>query len=79
MADKMAVMTGATLQQYASPQQVFDHPMNTFVASFVGSPAMSLVPPQRTVNGESVPLAGKGWHLPISAANARKVLISTQK
>ena len=44
MADKMAVMNGGFLQQYDSPAQVFAHPKNMFVASFIGSPAMSLIP-----------------------------------
>ena len=44
MADKMAVMNGGYLQQYDSPAQVFAHPVNMFVASFIGSPAMSLIP-----------------------------------
>ena len=43
MADKMAVMNGGLLQQYDSPENVFDHPVNMFVAGFVGSPAMSLI------------------------------------
>ena len=43
MADKMAVMRGGVLQQYDSPEHVFANPVNTFVAGFVGSPAMSLV------------------------------------
>src|SRR5579863_6258883 len=43
MADKLAVMNGGVLQQYDSPERVFAHPVNTFVAGFVGSPAMSLV------------------------------------
>ncbi len=47
MADKMAVMSGGFLQQYDSPAEVFAHPVNMFVASFVGSPAMSLVPWRR--------------------------------
>ena len=44
MADKMAVMNGGFLQQYDSPANVFANPVNTFVAGFVGSPAMSLIP-----------------------------------
>ncbi len=44
MADKMAVMNGGYLQQYDSPAQVFANPVNMFVASFIGSPAMSLIP-----------------------------------
>ena len=52
MADKMAVMNGGFLQQYDSPAQVFAHPVNMFVASFIGSPAMSLIPLEAsTVDG----------------------------
>ena len=55
MADKMAVMNGGFLQQYDSPAQVFAHPVNMFVASFVGSPAMSLIPLEAsTANGNTV-------------------------
>ncbi len=72
MADKMAVMAGGSLQQYDSPKTVFDHPVNTFVASFVGSPAMSLVPLRRVTEGDAVSLAGDGWTMPLEGANARK-------
>jgi multiple sugar transport system ATP-binding protein len=75
MADKMAVMSGGVLQQYDSPAQVFDNPVNTFVASFVGSPAMSLVPLTAVTKGTEVSLQSpEGWNLPLSAANARKAL-----
>ncbi|UVK46550.1 ABC transporter ATP-binding protein [Mesorhizobium sp. AR07] len=75
MADKMAVMSGGMLQQYDSPSQVFDNPVNTFVASFVGSPAMSLVPLRAVTKGTEVSLQSpEGWDLPLSSANARKAL-----
>src|SRR6188508_1613863 len=55
MADRMAVMNGGFLQQYDSPAQVFAHPVNLFVASFIGSPAMSLIPLEvSTANGSTV-------------------------
>jgi multiple sugar transport system ATP-binding protein len=74
MADKMAVMNGGFLQQYDSPAQVFANPVNMFVASFVGSPAMSLVPLEvKTVEGRSVLTSSEGWELPLSDRNARKV------
>jgi len=73
MADKMAVMSGGVLQQYASPAEVFAHPRNTFVAGFVGSPAMSLIPLDVTTEGgESVLRSSEGWSLRLSAENARK-------
>ena len=47
MADRMAVMNGGVLQQYDRPERVFEHPVNTFVAGFVGSPAMNLLKARR--------------------------------
>jgi len=73
MADKMAVMNGGMLQQYAAPAEVFGNPVNTFVASFVGSPAMSLVPLQAMTRGSGVVLTcADGWEIALSDSNARK-------
>src|SRR6218665_439971 len=73
MADKMAVMNGGYLQQYDTPKNVFDHPVNMFVASFVGSPAMSLVPLEAvSKDGGTALRRPGGWELPLSAENARK-------
>ena len=78
MADKMAVMNGGYLQQYDSPANVFANPVNMFVASFVGSPAMSLIPlTAATTNGSAALTSPEGWVLPLSDANARKVAKST--
>jgi multiple sugar transport system ATP-binding protein len=78
MSDKMAVMNGGLLQQYDSPKNVFDHPVNMFVASFVGSPAMSLIPLEAVTKGDRVTLTGhEGWELPLSAENSRKALGAT--
>ena len=42
MADRVAVMRKGAVQQLASPQELYDHPTNLFVASFIGSPPMNL-------------------------------------
>ncbi len=42
MADRVAVMHRGVLQQVASPQDLYDRPVNLFVAGFVGSPPMNL-------------------------------------
>ena len=42
MGDRVAVMRAGELQQIASPQDLYDHPANIFVASFMGNPAMNL-------------------------------------
>ncbi|MEK6587941.1 MAG: ABC transporter ATP-binding protein [Chloroflexota bacterium] len=41
MATRIAVMNGGVLQQVDSPQSLYDHPANVFVAGFIGSPAMN--------------------------------------
>jgi multiple sugar transport system ATP-binding protein len=44
MASRIAVMNLGLLQQIASPQNLYDHPDNLFVAGFIGSPAMNFFP-----------------------------------
>lgn len=79
MADKLAVMDRGVLQQYDSPERVFADPVNTFVAGFVGSPAMSLVKAKvvSTLGGAALEGEG-GWRWELSPANARKALSSTK-
>jgi len=43
MGDRVAVMRKGQLQQVASPQELYDRPVNLFVGGFIGSPAMNLV------------------------------------
>jgi multiple sugar transport system ATP-binding protein len=44
MGDRIAVMRLGVLQQVGSPEELYEHPTNVFVAGFIGSPAMNLVP-----------------------------------
>jgi multiple sugar transport system ATP-binding protein len=44
MGDRIAVMNFGVLQQVGSPEEVYRDPRNLFVAGFIGSPAMNLVP-----------------------------------
>ena len=43
MGDRVAVIRKGVLQQVDSPQFLYDHPENLFVAGFIGSPAMNMV------------------------------------
>ena len=43
LGDRVAVMRLGVLQQVASPQELYDHPANLFVAGFIGSPAMNFM------------------------------------
>ena len=43
LADRVVVMKHGVVQQVGSPTEIYDAPANTFVASFIGSPAMNLI------------------------------------
>ncbi len=44
MGDRIAVMSKGVLQQIGTPEQLYTQPANTFVARFIGSPSMNVVP-----------------------------------
>jgi multiple sugar transport system ATP-binding protein len=43
LADRVVVMSKGVVQQIGTPKEIYDRPANTFVAGFIGSPAMNLV------------------------------------
>ncbi len=43
LADRIAVMKGGHVQQYGTPDEIYNQPANLFVASFTGSPSMNLI------------------------------------
>ena len=54
MADKIVVLRGGEVEQVGTPLDLYDHPANTFVATFIGSPAMNLM--QGPVEGGALQL-----------------------
>lgn len=60
MGTRIVVMNGGVVQQYGTPEDIYDRPANTFVAGFVGSPPMNLITCTidssglRTLTGERV-------------------------
>ena len=54
MGDRVAVLHDGVLQQVDRPLDIYDRPRNVFVAGFMGSPAMNLVPGRRTPDGVEV-------------------------
>jgi multiple sugar transport system ATP-binding protein len=54
LADRIVIMKDGHIEQVGTPMDVFNHPVNTFVASFIGSPPMNLIP--ATVKGGIVQL-----------------------
>jgi multiple sugar transport system ATP-binding protein len=64
MADKIVVMQGGRIEQVGDPLELYDRPANTFVAGFIGSPAMNMLP--GVVRGGAVEL-DDGTRLPLPA------------
>ncbi len=54
LGDRVAVMRAGLIQQVGSPMELYNEPVNLFVAGFVGSPAMNFMP--ATVEGDTVKL-----------------------
>jgi multiple sugar transport system ATP-binding protein len=63
MADRIMVMNEGVIQQFAPPQEIFDSPVNLFVAGFVGEPHMNTIE-VTLVAGEGAPmLTARGFRL----------------
>src|ERR1700745_4514009 len=54
LGDRVVVMRAGVAQQIGAPQELYDRPVNLFVAGFIGSPAMNFFPAQLTAVGVSL-------------------------
>ena len=73
MADRIAVMDHGVLQQVGRPIEVYNDPVNIFVATFIGAPGMNLLKgrPVQTDRGLAVDLGPLGISPPLGSAQAR--------
>jgi multiple sugar transport system ATP-binding protein len=62
LGDRVAVMRSGVMQQVGAPMELYNHPLNVFVAGFIGSPAMNFMP--ATVEGDTVKLPFADVRLP---------------
>jgi multiple sugar transport system ATP-binding protein len=62
LADRIAIMKGGTIQQFAAPYDIYNRPMNKYVAGFIGSPEMTFLKGQ--VDGDAFETGGV--RIPIS-------------
>jgi multiple sugar transport system ATP-binding protein len=65
MADKIMIMKDGIIQQVGSPAQVFDEPVNLFVADFIGTPSINLLPGEITSKDGGPVFRGENFTLPI--------------
>ena len=63
LGDRVAVMRAGAIQQCDTPRNIFDHPRNAFVATFMGSPPMNLL--QAEISADRIRFGG--YELPLTA------------
>ena len=77
MADRVAVLKDGELQQFGTPDELYEEPVNVFVAGFIGSPAMNMVSAHVVPEGGSVAVSFGSHRLQLppamSASLARRV------
>lgn len=70
MSDRIAVMHEGELQQFGAPMEVYEKPANLFVAGFIGSPAMNLLPGEIAAAGAGLVFERAGLRLPVASGGA---------
>jgi multiple sugar transport system ATP-binding protein len=71
MASRIAVINKGDLQQLDTPQNLYDHPNNLFVAGFIGSPAMNFFPGKLVRDGEKMLVDAGDFKVQIPAEYAK--------
>ena len=70
MADRIVVMHDGIVEQIGTPLELYDRPGNLFVAQFIGSPAMNVLPGVLRRSGGTVQVEAKGQLWPVPAGFA---------
>jgi len=65
MGDRIVVLRDGLIQQVDTPQYLYEHPINMFVAGFIGSPAMNFIPAVIDGDGQAS-VRGEGFDIPIA-------------
>ena len=64
MGDRIVVLNNGIVQQFDTPQTLYEHPINLFVAGFIGSPAMNFLTVKVGGDGQAM-LTGEGFQIPV--------------
>ncbi len=70
MATRIAVMNFGVIQQVGTPQHLYDHPANVFVAGFIGSPSMNFFDVKVVGGDHDLRLEGESFTLPVPKSKA---------
>ena len=71
LGDRIVIMKDGFIQQIGTPQEVFDHPANLFVAGFIGTPQMNFFEGEllQDEDGYSITVEGQPMALPLEKQN----------
>jgi multiple sugar transport system ATP-binding protein len=72
LGDRVAVLKKGILQQVASPRELYEQPVNLFVAGFIGSPSMNFLPATLVDRGGGTVLSTPIGDIPVPAERAAK-------
>ncbi|WP_300011258.1 ABC transporter ATP-binding protein [uncultured Roseobacter sp.] len=77
MGDKIVVMNNAVVEQFGTPQEIYDKPATMFVADFIGSPSMNFLPFDGSVaeGAQTVDLQGHSMTVPRQMQGASGKLV----
>ena len=73
MADKIVVMQAGNIEQIGAPLDLYDRPVNTFVAGFIGSPSMNFLDARIVLNGGGPRARIEDVDLPIAAQKQKEL------
>ena len=72
LGDRIAVLNLGKLQQVGPPQELYDHPANTFIATFLGNPGMNIFDAMLDRQTATLQLAAGAWQIPFEPLLAGK-------
>jgi sn-glycerol 3-phosphate transport system ATP-binding protein len=73
MGDRIAVMSAGVLQQIGTPEELYTRPRNLFVAGFIGSPAMNLIPGPLLGGGQGRIAGFRPEHVDLGAGSGDRI------
>ena len=73
MGDRIMVLRAGRIQQVGKPEHLYNYPANVFVAGFLGSPAMNLLPGRLESSGDGLALVTRSGALPLTPEAAARL------
>ena len=79
LGDRIVVMNDGIIQQQGTPKDLFERPVNRFVAGFIGSPTMNFLDGELVETPEGLTVQGPGFRLSLDAATAARLPAHTDR